>query len=225
LNHKLYRNPSFIYGMLIANEKRLAEIQLETLRRQLNPHFTFNAINSLQYFILNNDTELALDYLYKLSGLIRQTLDHSGKLNVSLAEEIDYLKLYMTIENIRIQNRVTFAIKIGEDIDIQSSYIPSMILHPFIENSFLHSFPVDHPNPKIDVHFQLLEKDYISCTIKDNGVGFDLLQTSSGIRLVKERLHIMSSQPPHSLEVISLPNEGTSVKICLQINAHLFQSI
>jgi len=207
--------------MLIANEKRLIEIQLETLRRQLNPHFTFNAINSLQYFILNRETDLALEYLYKLSGLIRQTLDHSGKLYVSLAAEVDYLKLYMTIENIRIENRVKFAITMGEQIDDQSLHIPSMLIHPFIENSFLHSFPANHTHPKIEVHFTLIDEDYISCTIKDNGVGFDQHKTSSGIRLVEERLGLIPSQPKPSLCIKSFPNKGTTVQIILKINPHL----
>ncbi|HSJ67637.1 MAG TPA: histidine kinase [Anditalea sp.] len=201
--------------MPLAKEKRLAEIQLETLRRQLNPHFTFNAINSLQYFILKNETDLALDYLCKLSGLIRHTLDLSHRLHVSLAEEINYLKAYLAIENTRIENKVLWNIKIEKKIDTQRVHIPPMLIHPFIENIFLHSFPASHPNPEIDLDFKLLDENNISCTIKDNGIGFDPLCISEGISLVKERLRLMTSKHSQILIITSALDKGTSIKLLI----------
>jgi sensor histidine kinase YesM len=204
--------------MLVANEKRLAEIQLESLRRQLNPHFTFNAINSLQYFILNNETERALDYLCKLSGLIRHTLDLSSKIYVPLADELAYLKAYMTIENTRIENKVTWNINIDEKIDKERVHIPPMLIHPFIENAFLHSFPLGHKEPIIDLDFKLIDQKSICCTIRDNGVGFDPTCTSAGIDLVKERLRLMPSINSQILEVNSIVGKGTCVKLLLNFS-------
>jgi len=204
--------------MPIAKEKRLAEIQLETLRRQLNPHFTFNAINSLQYFILKNETEQALDYLCKLSGLIRHTLDLSSKLFVPLAEEISYLRAYMTIENTRIENRVSWSINVDEKIDKQRVHIPPMLLHPFIENVFLHSFPEFHRAPKLELDFKLMDHDNIICNIRDNGVGFDPECSSVGIKLVEERLRLMPMVKPQPLTISSVPGEGTTVKFYVKYN-------
>jgi len=196
--------------MLRANEMRLAEIQLETLRRQLNPHFTFNAINSLQYFILKNETEQALDYLCKLSGLIRHTLDLSNKLYVPLAEEVSYLKAYMTIENTRIENRVYWDIKVDEKIDKQRVHIPPMLIHPFIENVFLHSFSEHQIEPRVELSFKLMDKDYLSCRIWDNGIGYDPERSSEGIKLVQERLDLMPFVQLQPLNISSVPGEGTT---------------
>jgi len=207
--------------MLKINEKRLAEIQLESLRRQLNPHFTFNAINSLQYYILKNETELALDYLCKLSGLIRHTLDLSNKLYVPLAEEISYLKAYMNIENTRIENKVSWGIHVADKIDKQRVHIPPMLIHPIIENVFLHSFTLDHQDPKIGLEFKLIDKDYISCTIRDNGVGFDPNNKSEGISLVEERLRLMPSIQDEPIKITSLPGVGTVVNLCIKFNLNL----
>lgn len=215
-----FRIPHSKLRMLIVKEKRIAEIQLETLRRQLNPHFTFNAINSLQYFILKNETDLALDYLCKLSGLIRHTLDLSGKLYVPLAEELAYLQAYMSIENTRIENKVEWDIRVDEKIDKQRVHIPPMLIHPFIENVFLHSFSIDHNAPKIQLDFKLVDLNYISCSISDNGVGFNSCVRSEGINLVEERLRLM---PMHTqpLEIISVPGQGTMVKLCMGFNIKL----
>ncbi|WP_332914391.1 sensor histidine kinase [Algoriphagus boritolerans] len=96
--------------------QRLTEIKLEALRSQMNPHFTFNAINSIQYFILKNDTKQALNYLGKFSSLIRNTLDQSSKSQITLQEEIDYLSRYIEVENMRMDNRVTWTIE-GDALD------------------------------------------------------------------------------------------------------------
>jgi len=86
--------------------QRLTEIKLEALRSQMNPHFTFNAINSIQYYILKNDTQQALDYLAEFSSLIRSTLEQSSKTQISLTEEVEYLRKYIEVENIRMDHRV-----------------------------------------------------------------------------------------------------------------------
>jgi len=212
--------PHIKLPMLLVKEKRLAEIQLETLRRQLNPHFTFNAINSLQYYILKNETELALDYLCKLSGLIRHTLDLSNKLYVPLAEELAYIKAYLTIENTRIDNRVSWDISVDEKIDKQRVFISPMLIHPFIENVFLHSFPIEYKNPKIQLDFKLLDQNYISCSIIDNGVGFNPSCKSEGICLVEERLRLMPIHSP-PIQITSLPGDGTRVNIYIKFNVNL----
>lgn len=204
--------------MLQVQEKRLAEIQLETLRRQLNPHFTFNAINSLQYYILKNETDLALDYLCKLSGLIRHTLDLSSKIYVPLADELTYLKAYMTIENTRVENKVSWDINVDDKIDKQRVHIPPMLIHPFIENVFLHSFQGDHGEPKIEIDFKLINENHICCTIRDNGVGFDPSCISEGIDLVKERLNLMPSVQSQILTITSTMGKGTCVKLILNFS-------
>lgn len=203
--------------MLVVNEKRFAEIKLEALRRQLNPHFTFNAINSLQYFILKNETDLALDYLSRLSNLIRNTLDNSAKENISLSDEISYIRSYFNIENARVNHKVKLIIDIGEKLDTQSSHIPPMLIQPFIENAFLHAFPACHSNPILRVSFDLLKGNLLLCKINDNGKGFNTDKISCGINLIREFLLLTPDRVPDPLELTSNLNVGTEVKLTIKI--------
>jgi len=203
--------------MHIKIEKRLAEIRLEALRRQLNPHFTFNAINSLQYFILKNETEAALGHLGKLANLIRNTLDISARQVITLAEEIAYLKDYAYIENARINHRVNINITAERTLDLETIQIPPMLIHPFIENAFIHAFSGAQLKPSLDIYFQLDSPKLLTCQIKDNGKGFDTSGISVGIDLVVERLIIWFSSNKKPVEVNSERMKGTSVKLFIQL--------
>jgi len=201
-----------------AIEKRLAETKLEALCSQMNPHFTFNAINSIQYFILKNDTDKALTYLGKFSRLIRNTLDNSSKQRISLQDEIAYLQSYMAIENSRVENRIQLKLELDKQIDPKSVYLPPMLIQPFIENVFVHAFDISHPDPLLHLTFYLHEGDLLICRIKDNGMGINPLRAnkfheSKGLKLVKERLQLLPNSENNSLDIKSVPNEGTDVTI------------
>jgi len=205
-----------------AIEKRLVETKLEALCSQMNPHFTFNAINSIQYFILKNDTDKALNYLGKFSRLIRNTLDNSSKQRISLQEEIAYLQSYMAIENSRVENRIQLKLELDKSIDPKSVYIPPMLIQPFIENVFVHAFDSSHPDPQLQLTFYRSEGDILTCRIKDNGMGINpsranKFHESKGLKLVKERLQLLPGSENNSLIINSEPNEGTDVTIMFSI--------
>jgi sensor histidine kinase YesM len=196
-------------------KKRLAETKLEALQSQMNPHFIFNAMNSIQNYIIDNDTNDALMYLGEFSKLMRQTLNNSSKSRITLADEIDYLESYVRLEKMRYKDSVNFVISIDAEIDINEMYIPPMILQPLIENVFIHAFDSKSLNPTIEVSFTILD-DWLICKIRDNGKGFNTDingHASKGIKLIKERLNLIQGSVKNSILINSFPMEGTLVSI------------
>lgn len=118
--------------------KDLAQIEMKALRAQMNPHFIFNSLNSIQKFILKNDTFAASQYLTKFSKLIRLILDHSNQNYIRLTNEIEQLKLYTEIEALRFDNQFDYEFILDNSIINDHTYIPSMIIQPYIENAIWH---------------------------------------------------------------------------------------
>lgn len=202
-----------------ANIRRMAETKLEALRSQMNPHFIFNAITSIQYFILKKDTDGALGFLNKFSTMIRSTLDNSSKQRITLTEEMDYLKSYFAIENSRMNNRVRLDLHIDPRLDPKEITVPPMLLQPFVENAFVHAFTESHGDPMIRIEFKKGEERQLHCFIKDNGVGFreqpkTKIHESKGKKLVEERLRLMEGAVEEPLLVLH-GRSGTTV--CLVI--------
>lgn len=202
-------------------QKRLAETKMEALQSQMNPHFIFNAMNSIQNYIIDNNTDDALMYMGEFSKIIRQTLNHSSVQRIALEDEIEYLKSYITLENMRFKNQVVFEFLVDEELDLFEMEIPPMLLQPFIENVFVHAFDNKSVHPKLTVSF--MQKDnYLLCKIIDNGKGMQSgnlskLHTSKGISLVKERIALFQENNEQSINISSKPNEGTTVVLKLQI--------
>ncbi|HMB99771.1 MAG TPA: histidine kinase, partial [Flavobacteriaceae bacterium] len=120
------------------NNKELAELKLSSLRSQMNPHFIFNSLNSIKRYIIDNKKENAVYYLNKFSKLIRNVLATTREKEISLANEIETLELYLNIENIRFDNQINFNLSVDEDLNLETIKIPSLILQPFIENAIWH---------------------------------------------------------------------------------------
>ncbi|SDD32841.1 hypothetical protein SAMN04488104_102443 [Algoriphagus faecimaris] len=201
-------------------KQRLAEIKLEALRSQMNPHFTFNAINSIQYFILKNDSEQALNYLGKFSSLIRCTLEQSSKTEISLAEEVDYLSRYIEVENMRMDERVNWEIINLAQAESEQIKLSPMLIQPLVENVFVHAFTPEHPNPKLTVLFEITAPNQLLCTVEDNGVGFSNQQNpqheSKGTLLIREKLMLLPGYTEESL-VVKTGKWGTKVSIRIYV--------
>lgn len=194
-------------------EKRIAEAKMEALRSQMNPHFVFNALGAIQNFVIDNDTYSSLHYMNSFSRLIRKTLDYSSRKTITIKEELEFLKIFVNIQNLRFGNRVKFDCEVSSNINKVLVEIPPMILQPIVENCFEHAFNDTVKNPKIKLSFEL--KDYVLIiTVTDNGHGFkNLRQTKSkGLELVEERLKLIHLE--NRLDITSDDN-GTSVKIVL----------
>lgn len=144
-------------------------IESQLISSQLNPHFMFNALNSIQYYILEEDSLKAVDFLSKFSTLIRRTLKNSTKKEIPVSDELDFLQLYLDLEKSRFTDRFEFHLELDEEIN--EALIPPMLLQPFIENSIVHGFNAQRDIPgEIRVSFSK-EDEHVICVVEDNGIG------------------------------------------------------
>ena len=202
-------------------QKRLAETKMEALQSQMNPHFIFNAMNSIQNYIIDNNTDDALMYMGEFSKLVRKTLDNSSKQRINLADEIQYLQTYVRLENMRFQNQIAFELILDKELDLFETEIPPMLIQPFIENVFVHAFDSRYVNAKLVLSFKQLD-NYLLCEIIDNGKGMQSVNlnkfhASKGIDLAKERIALFQVGNENPITISSNPNEGTTVALKIQM--------
>jgi hypothetical protein len=200
-------------------QKRLAETKMEALQSQMNPHFIFNAMNSIQNYIIDNNTDDALMYMGEFSKLIRQTLNNSSAQRIALSDEIKYLQSYITLENMRFKYKIKFELIIDDDFDLFETEIPPMLLQPFIENVFVHAFDSNSKDPKLTLSLKQIG-NYLYCEINDNGKGMateslNKFSTSKGIKLAKERIALFQNETDNAV-TISSTSAGTTVVLKLQ---------
>lgn len=187
-----------IANLEIQYNNQINELKLASLHNQMNPHFIFNALNSIKLYIINNDSKNATHYLNKFSKLIRKILDASDAKSVSLREELETMDLYMTIENIRFSNAIDFTINVDENIDLETIKVPPLILQPFLENSIWHGLSSKKGSKIIALSINKINIEFIQISIEDNGIGRaasakikaekTIQRNSIGIHLTKERL-------------------------------------
>jgi len=150
---------------------QLVALKLENLRSQMNPHFIFNALNSIQEYIILNQKKLASDYLGKFADLMRAYLRHSSKGRVTLEEEIDCLGMYLELEKLRFEDKLTYSIK-SEVLESSHICIPTMLIQPYVENALKHGLLHRKENRVLKVNFWLNEElKTVKCKIVDNGIG------------------------------------------------------
>lgn len=195
-----------------AINKRTAELEMKALRAQMNPHFIFNVMNSIQHYMLQNDTEKAQRYLSKFAKLIRLMLDNSSLQEVTLADELKSLDLYVELEQQRFENKFEYVVSIDDSIDTNDISIPSMLLQPYIENAIKHG--IGHLKTKGLIKLVVTSQvDFITIAIIDNGVGrviSALKKQSSGSDHVSHGTAITT----HRIEAYNISN---TLKITAQI--------
>ncbi len=182
----------------LKNDKKLLTLEQTMLRSQMNPHFLFNSLNSIKLYIINNEKKNAVHYLNKFSKLVRKILEASSLKEISLADELETVELYMNIENIRFSDEINFNVSIDDNIDVHTVKIPSLILQPFLENALWHGLSSKEGEKNIDLQVSRSTGNFIDISITDNGVGRDaseiikknrvLKRKSVGIAITKERL-------------------------------------
>lgn len=201
-------------------KKRIAELEQLAMKSQMNPHFVFNSLNSIQHYVLDKDIEGANKFITGFSRLIRQTLDISARHEISLAEEISYLSTYLQLEQIRLENKFSYEIIVDPSLKPDDCYIPPMILQPFTENCIRHGirFRPDN-NGRIIVNFKRVI-DYLECSIEDNGVGrrvaalhkskTPIEYQSKGISLTTDRIELLnrSLHRPIFVNIYDLEDSG-----------------
>jgi len=179
-------------------DKEFVELKLSSLRSQMNPHFIFNSLNAIKLYIIENEKENAVYYLNKFSKLIRKILATTREKEISLANEIETLKLYIDIENIRFNNEIESSFQIDKTLNINTIKIPSLIFQPFIENAIWHGLSLRKGIKKIKIELEKENNTHLKVSITDNGVGRKKSaeikekkihkKKSIGIKLTEERL-------------------------------------
>ncbi|WP_179213316.1 sensor histidine kinase [Ekhidna lutea] len=201
-------------------EKAKISAEIKALKAQINPHFVFNALNSIQSFVLEGDFENTDDYLIKYGKLMRKVLDHSESLTVPLSDELEMLQLYIDLEKLRFEVGFDFEINVSDELDQKSMKIPSMIIQPFIENAIWHGLSPKEGQGKIHLMITVID-EIININISDNGIGFEnngvsaTNHDSKGSNLVSERLQLVGKINGFTprIRISSKLNVGTTVEI------------
>jgi tetratricopeptide (TPR) repeat protein len=154
----------------LENAKKLSELEMQVLRVQMNPHFIFNSINSINRFIMRDDRTDASEYLTKFSRLVRMILQNSQSSLITLENELDSLKLYLELEMLRFEYQFSYKIRIDDEVDISMSMVPPLIIQPFVENAIWHGLMPKRDKGHIDIHIAG-EKGYLAIRIADDGIG------------------------------------------------------
>ena len=205
----------------IKTQQKIVELQQKALASNLNPHFVFNSLNAIQHFINSKSQEAANEYLAKFARLMRMQLNMAEKNSIVLHEEIQRLEYYLSLEQIRFEDKMQWSIVTDPSIDVYSYEIPNMIIQPFVENSIWHGIMPASGIGVITLTIKPTNDEGLAITIADDGVGLnykskpgDPLHESKGIRLIRERLFLLD---PKSENVLWFENltPGTRVHITL----------
>lgn len=177
-----------------ARKRRLTEIELKSLRAQLNPHFIFNTMGSIQHLIASQQSEKANDYLADLAALMRLVLRATQKGIISLRDELDLVEQYCALENLR--KPFTLHLDIAPELDVNACEVPALLLQPYVENAILHGLAAVNAGGKIELQLRR-DGPYVLISIQDNGVGIHQARqknsngTQSGLKMNQERLQLM----------------------------------
>lgn len=209
---------------------KVAEFKLMALRSVMNPHFFFNALSSIQFFIAQNDRKNAITYLSTFSKLVRGILEHSVNNTISLMDEIEQLKNYVVLEQLRFEDKFEYQIDIDHRLDLEGTEIPSLLIQPYVENAIIHGLYNKQGNGFLKISI-VQQDNAILFEVKDNGIGRKAARElreknmpghkSMGTAITEERLSLINNQYQVSFEVLDLVDEnghpeGTSVKIWLK---------
>jgi ligand-binding sensor domain-containing protein len=214
---------------------QIKDLELSALQAQMNPHFIFNCLNSIQNFILQEDKEGAIKYLGNFASLTRSLLNASVAGKIPLAEEIKLLSNYLELENLRFSNRFSYTLKASDDIEIYDIEIPPLLIQPYVENAIKHGIAGKQKGGVVDIYFDKKD-DYLMVSIKDNGLGMkEPLASESeqrhkpfGMSITKHRLDLLENQQKEEMvRILTLKDNkgevaGTEViiKIKLQEFTH-----
>jgi len=218
---------------LLEIEKQKFDLEQKALRLQINPHFIFNSLNSIQSYILKNDIENAVFYLGKFSQLMRIILSNTTNKFVSLKDELAAIRYYIELEQLRFNNKFEYEINLDPDFDEEFVELPPMIIQPYVENAIIHGLINSHVKGKLRLDVKKKSDKTLLCIVTDNGIGREkaaeivrnsgIKHTSRGMLITKARLEILNrlSKEDFSVQIIDLKNSkeepiGTEVRIVIQ---------
>lgn len=211
---------------------QVSELQMKALRAQINPHFLFNCMNAINLMIQKGETECASSYLTKFSKLVRVILENAEVATVTLESEMGLLESYIQLEELRLPGKLGYTISVDKSIGMQSTYMPSMVLQPVVENAIWHGIVHKENDAKGNISIDVRQNnDQLLCTIEDNGVGRDRAQQlrdksllknkSMGMKITEERLRLRSRKHmDQCIEITDLKdtlNHATGTRVIVHI--------
>lgn len=214
--------------------KNIDLLKQRILAQQMNPHFIFNTLNSIQYYIYNNKTLESSKYLAKFANLMRMALKNTQEFRIPLSDEIKFMEMYLELEALRLSNNLNYKFELDSSVDSSSIKVPTLIMQPFIENSILHGI-MNKPDGVGDISIHLRADELnLFCRIRDNGVGRKKAaeikakknsgHVSHGTKITDARLKLFSSVEEGSLTYfysdITDHNKnvcGTEVLVCIPL--------
>ena len=201
----------------------MSKIELKALRSQMNPHFIFNSLNSIQHYIFHSKTDEAIKYLSKFARLVRIILNNSDKPTVTVEEDLEGLKLYLELEQMRFEEKFTYEIVIEKSVDVDYDIMPPMLMQPYVENAILHGLNPSEKKGKLIINLSAKD-NFLICTITDDGIGrekaAEIKRTmpsnkhkSLGMKITEDRLKILNEINNSKLNVtITDLKEGNESK-------------
>jgi hypothetical protein len=205
-------------------QQKISDLESKALQAQMNPHFIFNAINSIQAFILQNKNEEAHFYLAEFAKLIRMILNNSRKKSVTIQEELELLKIYILLESQRLNSPLQFTTHIDPNIDIREVIIPTMILQPILENAIWHGLSGENKEKVIEIGFSITDH-FLIIDVFNNGKPFTIKEknknqhTSQGLQIIKERVLLLHQNKNNDISYFEIKNvdNGVVVRIILPL--------
>ena len=206
-------------------KSRMNDITFSALRSQMNPHFIFNCLNSIKLYTEQNNTEAASLYLTKFSRLIRSMLDSARSEKITLASEIELIKLYLDMESMRLKEKLTYSVMEDKNMDIDFIEISPLLIQPYVENAIWHGIMHKEEGGTINIKLGLSsDEEFLIITVSDNGVGRkksaelkdrNIFQhTSHGSKLTSERIAMINEKYNAGAEVITTDLTDTNHKPC-----------
>lgn len=208
-------------------QNQIMNLERSALQAQMNPHFIFNSLNSIQNFILKNDRIKAVEFLSKFARLVRHNLNASIQGEISLEEEVSILDNYLALEQERFQNGFDYEIIVNELLQKQLIEFPPMLIQPYVENAVIHGLAKKEEKGKVIISFNKKNENLL-VSVKDNGVGYRKdkkgekanRHKSVGMMITQKRLELLGGEPLESVQIKSLSDEGikgTEVSILINI--------
>jgi ligand-binding sensor domain-containing protein len=213
----------------------LSETELKALRAQMNPHFIFNAINSVQYFITSHDAASSQKYLAKFARLIRYVVENSRPASILLKTEIEALGLYLELESLRFEEQFAYTINIQKNVDVNYTHVPTMIIQPYVENAIWHGLMPKKGKGTLSIDLEM-QDEVLKCTIMDNGIGRkksqemklkngSTLHKSVGMSNIRERLDIINRVNNINMDVKILDltdDKGEPAGTCVELTIPIY---
>ncbi len=212
-------------------KQKFAELELHALRAQMNPHFIFNSLNAIQYFIQSNDRIQSDQYISKFAHLIRLFLDASTKKYISLDEEIKVISSYIDLEQLRFRGKLDSKIIIDDTLNTMDTIIPSMLIQPFVENAINHGIFHKKNKGTVTIHLKEVGEDLIQCIVEDDGIGREKARQikmnsigkyeSRGISIIDDRIQVLQRSLNQEIDyqIVDKVENGTAsgTKVILKL--------